>query len=81
MHIVTWNASALNHAFYRIFYPKFFAVNPAGRRLFEDSGIKIQGRALVRMVAVVVKNIDNGKALKEVIPTLGTLFLLGSYSI
>jgi len=56
---------------FEVFYSKFFEVNPSGRRLFESQGLKIQGRALVSMIGIIVKCLDDFQAFHEVIFQLG----------
>lgn len=53
------------------FYKLFFEENPAGRRLFETQGIESQGRALVSMIGMIVKSIDDFTAFSSVIAQLG----------
>jgi len=53
------------------FYERFFTVNPSGKRLFENKGLHVQGRALVKMMALIVKGIDDHQLITN------TLFMLG----
>eukprot|EP01124_Arcella_intermedia_P036698 TRINITY_DN9668_c0_g1_i1.p1 TRINITY_DN9668_c0_g1~~TRINITY_DN9668_c0_g1_i1.p1 ORF type:complete len:725 (-),score=183.93 TRINITY_DN9668_c0_g1_i1:6-2180(-) len=57
--------------FFDLFYAKFFQVNPSGKRLFEEAGIHVQGRALVKMLAMIVKSLDNPSTLKNTLKNLG----------
>lgn len=43
----------------RDFYFRFFAADPTGKRLFENSGLKAQGRALVSMIGMIVRCLDD----------------------
>eukprot|EP01127_Copromyxa_protea_P005524 TRINITY_DN15448_c0_g1_i1.p1 TRINITY_DN15448_c0_g1~~TRINITY_DN15448_c0_g1_i1.p1 ORF type:complete len:722 (+),score=192.81 TRINITY_DN15448_c0_g1_i1:32-2197(+) len=53
------------------FYAKLFEVNPAGRRLFESTGLKAQGRALVSMIGMIVRCLDDFGAFAAQIKELG----------
>lgn len=53
------------------FYPSFFQENPSGRRLFEHSGLQVQGRALVLMVGMIIKALDSFQTFADVVVQLG----------
>lgn len=53
------------------FYASFFDKNPSGRRLFETSGLRVQGRALISMIGMVIKALDDFSAFSSVIIQLG----------
>jgi hemoglobin-like flavoprotein len=53
------------------FYPPFLECNPLGHLLFEKEGFIVQGRSLVRMMAIVVSNVGDLKKLKGVMSSLG----------
>lgn len=57
--------------FFRDFYTRLFEVNPAGKRLFESTGLKAQGRALVSMIGMIVRCIDDFSAFSSHIRELG----------
>jgi len=53
------------------FFAQFFKENPSGRRLFEHSGLQVQGRALVSMIGMIVKSLDDFNAFSTIILPLG----------
>lgn len=56
---------------HRDFYAKLFEINPAGKRLFESTGLKAQGRALVSMIGMVVRCLDDFSTFSSHIRELG----------
>eukprot|EP01124_Arcella_intermedia_P001034 TRINITY_DN1054_c0_g1_i1.p1 TRINITY_DN1054_c0_g1~~TRINITY_DN1054_c0_g1_i1.p1 ORF type:complete len:709 (+),score=174.97 TRINITY_DN1054_c0_g1_i1:70-2196(+) len=57
--------------FFDEFYRKFFEVNPSGKRLFEEGGMAVQSKALVKMMSMVVTSLDNPSNLDLTIERLG----------
>jgi len=53
------------------FYTRFFSEDPTGKRLFENSGLKAQGRALVSMIGMIVVSLDNFQSFADKILQLG----------
>jgi len=56
---------------FELFYAKLFEINPAGKRLFESSGLKAQGRALVSMIGMIVKSMDDFETFRSLVGQLG----------
>jgi len=56
---------------FELFYAKFFEADPTGKRLFENSGLKTQGRALVQMIGMIVRALDDFAAFTLQIQRLG----------
>eukprot|EP01125_Pyxidicula_operculata_P010209 TRINITY_DN335_c0_g1_i5.p1 TRINITY_DN335_c0_g1~~TRINITY_DN335_c0_g1_i5.p1 ORF type:complete len:475 (-),score=89.59 TRINITY_DN335_c0_g1_i5:2418-3842(-) len=57
--------------FFEEFYKNFFEKNPSGKRLFESESMAVQGRALVKMLAMIVKSLDDPADLMHTISILG----------
>lgn len=53
------------------FFQTFFQENPSGRRLFEHSGLQVQGRALVLMIGMIVKSLDSFAVFSDIVVQLG----------
>lgn len=53
------------------FFQTFFQENPSGRRLFEHSGLQVQGRALVLMIGMIIKSLDSFSVFAEIVVQLG----------
>eukprot|EP01126_Amoeba_proteus_P060390 TRINITY_DN7988_c0_g2_i1.p1 TRINITY_DN7988_c0_g2~~TRINITY_DN7988_c0_g2_i1.p1 ORF type:complete len:511 (-),score=108.89 TRINITY_DN7988_c0_g2_i1:1572-3104(-) len=56
------------------FYAKFLHNDHVGKRLFEGVGIKVQGRALVTIVGLIVRSLDDWNAFTSQIRRLGFFF-------
>jgi hypothetical protein len=55
----------------REFFHVFFLENPAGRRLFEHSGLQVQGRALVSMIGMIIKSLEDFATFSGLVVQLG----------
>eukprot|EP01126_Amoeba_proteus_P047941 TRINITY_DN5512_c0_g1_i5.p2 TRINITY_DN5512_c0_g1~~TRINITY_DN5512_c0_g1_i5.p2 ORF type:complete len:343 (+),score=84.50 TRINITY_DN5512_c0_g1_i5:1592-2620(+) len=53
------------------FYGRFFEADPTGKRLFESSGLKAQGRALVSMIGMIIRCLDDFSSFRVQIQQLG----------
>eukprot|EP01126_Amoeba_proteus_P060396 TRINITY_DN7988_c0_g3_i1.p1 TRINITY_DN7988_c0_g3~~TRINITY_DN7988_c0_g3_i1.p1 ORF type:complete len:284 (+),score=61.11 TRINITY_DN7988_c0_g3_i1:115-966(+) len=53
------------------FYAKFLHDDHVGKRLFEGVGLKVQGRALVTIVGLIVRSLDDWSAFTSQIRRLG----------
>jgi len=53
------------------FYPNFFAINPTANRLFKGTSMKVQGRALIKMIGVILRGLDDPKSVQETLLALG----------
>lgn len=53
------------------FFQVFFQENPSGRRLFEHSGLQVQGRALVSMIGMIIKSLEDFSAFSNLVVQLG----------
>eukprot|EP01124_Arcella_intermedia_P028989 TRINITY_DN6017_c0_g1_i2.p1 TRINITY_DN6017_c0_g1~~TRINITY_DN6017_c0_g1_i2.p1 ORF type:complete len:461 (+),score=105.65 TRINITY_DN6017_c0_g1_i2:105-1487(+) len=62
--------STITH-FFDEFYKRFFEVNPSGKRLFEQAGMTVQSRALLRMLSLIIKGIDKPAVIVDDIQMLG----------
>eukprot|EP01126_Amoeba_proteus_P041359 TRINITY_DN4445_c0_g1_i32.p1 TRINITY_DN4445_c0_g1~~TRINITY_DN4445_c0_g1_i32.p1 ORF type:complete len:595 (+),score=95.69 TRINITY_DN4445_c0_g1_i32:82-1866(+) len=49
------------------FYSKLFEADTTAKRLFEGTGMKAQGRALVNMIGIVVKSLDNWSVFSSIV--------------
>jgi hemoglobin-like flavoprotein len=57
------------------FYEILFRRHPNIKSMFEDKGLQAQARALMQMMNVLVKSIDNTSKLVPLLKKLGSLFL------
>jgi len=56
---------------YEEFYRRFFSAHPAGIRLFEEVGLEAQGRALVSMLALIIKSVEKPETVAPQIRIMG----------
>jgi hemoglobin-like flavoprotein len=54
------------------FYEILFRTHPQVKKLFEDKGMQVQARALMQMMNVLVKSIDDTSKLTPLLKKLGT---------
>eukprot|EP01125_Pyxidicula_operculata_P003415 TRINITY_DN1418_c0_g1_i2.p1 TRINITY_DN1418_c0_g1~~TRINITY_DN1418_c0_g1_i2.p1 ORF type:complete len:579 (-),score=119.61 TRINITY_DN1418_c0_g1_i2:706-2442(-) len=57
--------------FFEEFYRRFFTINPSGRRLFGDISLQQQGRALIKMLAMIIKSLDSPDLFINTVYSLG----------
>eukprot|EP01127_Copromyxa_protea_P005913 TRINITY_DN15742_c0_g1_i1.p1 TRINITY_DN15742_c0_g1~~TRINITY_DN15742_c0_g1_i1.p1 ORF type:complete len:423 (-),score=67.71 TRINITY_DN15742_c0_g1_i1:165-1325(-) len=58
------------------FYERLFAVNPTARRLFEHTGMEVQGRALANIISVILNSSTNMESLQQELIILGGIHMI-----